>query len=129
VTDSERQLLELIHGQLQLQTAALRQIAAALAPKIGSDDEHDEALLKAIETRLSGFKFTATELIVNAELIRAQGREGDALYKAVIGAIGGLSARKLGIHLSALEGRPIAGLVVKRVKNGRDGVFWTVTKK
>lgn len=120
------QLLHVVQELLDEQRAirhSLDSIASALAP--GRLKESDVALLHAIWNGVGNVRFTAADLVQNAELVLDR-REDPALYAAIVDALGTLSARKLGARLAQIEGRTLDGLRIQRLKNGRDGIIWKI---
>jgi hypothetical protein len=97
----------------------VRSLRAALEERRRpAPDAAGEALLRAIWRHAKGYSFGAAELIRHAALADAvELRE----------ALGGRNARALGRLLRRPEGRELAGLVLYREAEARDGLVWRVS--
>ena len=104
-------------GELRAEVAALRRVVEGRSdrPEIG-------ALLSKIHDAVGERGFTGAELIDYAEVSNAT-----ALLHAIVAACG-TNPRRLGRLFRRIEGKEIAGLVVRRVDDSRAGIVWKVAR-
>ena len=120
MTDPDRTnelLVELIH-----EVRALRQVVQ------GGDLEvvpvpPPETVALALEVLDTAFGYSFT----SADLCHKASGGWTALHDAIVEAIGVLNPRALGAHFAKWEGHNLGGVVLKRVRNTRDGTLWEIT--
>jgi hypothetical protein len=90
----------------------------------GDDDEALAFVIEAIYERVGDNVFVTSEIIVLANKTDPESR---ALHEALQKGLGTLNARRLGKALMRAEGRDLAGRVVVRVGDSRNGVIWRIS--
>ena len=111
-------LLREISAEQARQRDTLAAILRLLEHGRGARDQADVALLVAIAEAVGDRPFTSAQLIAHAA---ADDALRDALLAADI-----TTARELGTLCRRLEGVPLAGLCLARIKVHRDGIVWCV---
>ena len=103
--------------------AALADRVARLEARTGSGPRGaaDVRLLMAIAESAGGRPFGAAELLAHSQV---DARLARALLAAFIE-----TPRELGKRLHRLEGRPVAGLVLRRDGSDRAGLIWRVQRE
>jgi hypothetical protein len=105
----------------------LRQIRQFVESQV--DDRRPEPaamveLLAQVRRASEDLPFTVNDLTLNATLKLT---DDEALYRAIVQAVGCFSTRRLGNVLAEIEGRNFDGLTVQRSgRKTRDGTQWKI---
>lgn len=115
---TSRQYAVLLEAVLRLEGKV--DALAVAVDRTGPRDRQRARLVVTMAARVGARSFTAADLLKHARP-EVDPDLGAALADCLID-----SPKQLGRELRRLEGRPIAGFIVERVADGRDGIAWRV---